>query len=100
MAKYGQLYTPDPNAGKLIYRSPMEAESYEGIPMTYIETAEYDCLRDGALIYADRLREAGISVKLHQTKGTVHGYDMALKSSIVQALIAKRTAFLAKAMEP
>lgn len=38
-AKYGRMYTPDPNAGKLMYRSPVEADSYEGIPDTYIETA-------------------------------------------------------------
>lgn len=93
-AKYGRMYTPDPNAGKLIYRSPVEAESFAGVPETYIETAEFDCLRDGAIIYAEKLRAAGVSVELHQTKGTVHGYDMALKSGIVQGLIEKRVAFL------
>lgn len=99
MAKYGRLYTPDPNADKLIYRSPIEAESLEGVPPTYIETAEFDCLRDGALLYAEKLRQAGIPVELHPTKGTVHGYDMALRSGIVQGLIRKRTAFLTNIFE-
>lgn len=97
-ARYGRMYTPDPSAEKLIYRSPVEADSFEGTPPTYIETAEFDCLRDGALIYADRLKNAGISVEVHQTKGTVHDYDMALSSSIVQALVEKRVTFLTKAL--
>lgn len=83
-AKYGRMYTPDPTAGPLIWRSPVEAVELAGIPETYIETAEYDCLHDGAVIYADRLRSNGIPVELHNTKGTVHGYDMAMKSGIVQ----------------
>lgn len=93
-AKYGQMYTPDPNAGKLAYRSPVQADSFAGVPATYVETAEFDCLRDGALIYADKLRAAGVPVELHQTKGTPHGYDMALNSGIVQALVEKRIDFL------
>ena len=99
MDTYGEWYVQDESAGKLAYRSPIEAESFNGIPMTYIETAEFDCLRDGAIIYADRLRENGIAVELHNTKGTVHGYDMMLKSGIVQRLIAGRIRFLKKAFQ-
>lgn len=97
MDTYGKWYVQDESAGKLAYRSPIEAESFEGIPMTYIETAEYDCLRDGAVIYADRLRENGIPVELHNTKGTVHGYDMMLGSGIVKELIGRRIDFLKRA---
>lgn len=91
---YGRHSVRDPSAGKLAYRSPVEAESFDGIPMTYIETAEYDSLRDGALIYAEKLRESGISVELHNTKGTVHGYDMVLGSGMVKDLVRKRIQFL------
>jgi len=97
MDTYGEWYVQDESAGKLKYRSPIEADSFEGIPETYIETAEFDCLRDGAVIYADKLREIGIPVELHNTKGTIHGYDMALKSSIVKDLVGKRIGFLKKA---
>ena len=68
-----------------------------GIPMTYIETAEFDALRDGAILYAEKLQAEGIEVELHNTKGTVHGYDMMLKSGIVKDLIEKRTGFLKRA---
>ncbi len=94
---YGAWYVQDEAAGKLAYRSPIEAESFAGIPMTYIETAEFDALRDGAILYAEKLRAEGIEVALHNTEGTVHGYDMMLKSGIVQALIEKRIDFLKRA---
>ena len=97
MDTYGKWYVQDGSAGKLAYRSPIEAESFAGIPMTYIETAEFDCLRDGAVLYAEKLRENGIPVELHSTKGTVHGYDMMLKSGIVKDLIEKRISFLERA---
>ena len=70
---------------------------YEGIPSTYIETAEFDCLRDGAVLYAGRLSESGIAVEIRNTKGTVHGYDMMLKSSIVKEQIENRIRFLGRA---
>ncbi len=94
---YGAWYVQDETAGKLAYRSPIEAASLAGIPMTYIETAEFDALRDGAILYAERLRAARIEVELHNTKGTVHGYDMMLKSGIVKDLIGKRIGFLKRA---
>ncbi len=94
---YGAWYVQDETAGKLAYRSPIEAASLAGIPMTYIETAEFDALRDGAILYAKKLRAAGIEVELHNTKGTVHGYDMMLKSGIVKDLIGKRIGFLKRA---
>ncbi len=97
MNTYGEWYVQDENAGKPAYRSPIEAASFEGIPMSYIETAEFDCLRDGAILYAEKLRENGIPVELHNTKGTVHGYDMMLRSGIVRELIEKRIAFLERA---
>ena len=94
---YGEWYVQDESAGKLAYRSPIEAESFAGLPATYIETAEFDCLRDGAILYAEKLRENGVPVELHKTEGTVHGYDMVLKSGVVKDLVEKRIRFLKRA---
>ena len=94
---YGEWYVQDEAAGKLAFRSPIEAESFAGIPMTYIETAEFDALRDGAILYAEKLRAEGIEVELHNTTGTLHGYDMMLGSGIVKDLIGKRIRFLKRA---
>ena len=98
MNTYGEWYVQDESAGKLAYRSPIEAESFAGIPMTYIETAEFDCLRDGAILYAEKLRENGIEAALYNTRGTVHGYDIMLSSGIVKELISRRIAFLKSAL--
>lgn len=94
MEKYGKLYRPDPTVGNPVYASPIEAESLSGLPEVYIETAEFDCLRDGGILYAERLRQFGIPVELYNTEGTMHGFDIVLDSSIVRDCIDRRVAFL------
>lgn len=93
MEKYGKLYQPDPSVGNNVYASPIEAESLEGLPAAYIETAEFDCLRDGGILYAERLRQFGVSAELYNTEGTMHGFDIVLKSPIVRACVDRRIAF-------
>lgn len=94
--KYDKLYRPDPSAGKLEYASPIQAESLAGLPAAYIETVEFDCLRDGGILYAERLRKFGVPVELHNTEGTMHGFDIVLDSPIVRNCVDRRTAFLKK----
>ena len=74
--------------------SPMHCDLPQALPPTYIETAEYDCLHDEGLAYAEKLERAGVSVEINETKGTFHGYDNAIETQIVQRQIARRTAFL------
>ena len=64
------------------------------IPDTYIETAEYDCLRDEGLLYGEKLRQAGARVRVNETKGTIHGYDSAITSNIAVRSILARIQFL------
>ena len=94
MEKYGKLYRPDPSVGNNVYASPIEAESLEGLPSAYIETTEFDCLRDGGILYAERLSQFGISVELYNTEGTIHGFDIDLKSGIVRECVDRRVEFL------
>ena len=94
MEKYGKLYRPDPSIGNNTYASPIEAESLEGLSPAYIETAEFDCLRDGGILYAERLRQCGVSAELYNTEGTIHGFDIVLDSQIVRECVDKRVAFL------
>lgn len=91
------LYLPDPEAAPVEYASPMEAASLAGLPKAYIETAEFDCLRDEGINYANALRSAGCPVELNQTHGTVHGFDTLLGSSIVKACISRRVEALKNA---
>lgn len=76
--------------------SPMQNDLPEEIPSAYIETTEYDCLRDEGILYAKKLRDAGASVELNDVKRAFHGYDSAIKSSITIKNVKKRIAFMRK----
>jgi len=81
----------DPN---YVWYSPVEAESFEGLPPAYIETAEFDCLHDDGILYAELLRNTGIEVTLNETKGTMHGFDIATKAPTTLAAMEQRIAFM------
>lgn len=83
-AKMWKIYLQDEESMLRQYASPMEAASLANLPDAYIEVAEFDCLRDEGILYAQALKQAGAAVELHQTTGTIHGYDMAEESPIVQ----------------
>jgi len=72
----------------------VEADSFEGLPPAYIETAEFDCLHDDGILYASLLQRAGIEVTLNETKGTMHGFDIATKAPTTLAAMAQRIAFM------
>lgn len=93
------LYLKNASENDITDASPLLAPLPTEIPDTYLETAEFDCLRDEGLLYAQRLRKAGANVVLNQTSGTVHGYDFCLKSDISQESIKKRVHSLKKAFE-
>ena len=79
------------------YFSPVEAESFEGLPPAYIETAEFDCLHDDGILYANKLRESGIKVTLNETKGTMHGFDIVQGAGTTRAALAARIEFMKEA---
>ena len=58
------------------YISPGEMEDVSFMPKTYIETAEFDCLHDEAIEFAEKLKKENIDVIINETKGTIHGFDM------------------------
>ncbi len=66
------------------YASISEIEDLGFFPPTYIEAAEYDCLHDEGIEYGKKLKSQGVSVEVHDMKGTCHGYETATKSSIVE----------------
>lgn len=72
-----------------------EAE-LKNMPATYVETAEFDCLRDEGNEFARMLTEVGVVTKHTQTKGTMHGFDMAQRSEITQRQITARCEWLAE----
>lgn len=77
-----------------IWYSPVEGEDFAGMPPAYIETAEFDCLHDDGILYAELLRQAGVEVTLNETEGTMHGFDIAVKAPTTLAAMARRIGFM------
>lgn len=78
--------------GRTVYNPLNEDLSF--FPPTFIETAEFDCLRDEAELLARKLRGSGVECELSETKGTMHGFDIRLKAQTTISAIEKRIAFL------
>lgn len=76
------------------YASPIEASSFEKFPATYIEVAEFDALHDEGILLYERLKETGISVELHEVKGTCHGFEIAIESKITRECMERRICWL------
>ncbi len=73
---------------------------FHQLPMTYVETAEFDPLRDEGLNYISALQQQSIEVTVNETKQTVHGYDGMAKSVISKRSMLARIDFLNQAFKP
>ncbi|MDY6806983.1 MAG: alpha/beta hydrolase [Cyanobacteriota bacterium] len=74
IAWYAKQYLPTAEDGKNTYASPLLAEDLTNLPPALIITAELDPLRDEGEAYGDRLREAGVPVKVSRYDGTIHAF--------------------------
>jgi acetyl esterase len=80
------------------YAAPARASDLSGLPPAYITTAELDPNRDEAIVYAQRLMEAGVPVELHQWRGTFHGSQAVLSAKVSQRQLAELSAVLHHAL--
>lgn len=69
-------YLPEPESRNNPFALPMRAplETLTGMPLTLIQTAEYDILRDEAEAYGKRLIEAGTQVIMTRYYGAIHSF--------------------------
>jgi acetyl esterase len=89
LSRYPKGQLPDyaaPGHGKL-----------KQLPLSYVETAEFDPLRDEGLHYASELQKHGTEVVLNETQGTIHGYDGNEASPFAKRALKARIEFLQKA---
>jgi acetyl esterase/lipase len=89
LSRYARDTTPD-------YAAPGHGELRD-LPLSYVETAEFDPLRDEGLNYIAALRAENIEVVANETRQTIHGYDGNAKSSIARQSMLERIQFLQKA---
>ena len=78
MKWFWDSYLPDKEKRKEIYASPLQAtlEQLKGLPITLVQTAENDVLRDEGEAYARKLNEAGVAVTLTRYSGLIHDYGL------------------------
>lgn len=76
------------------YAAPGLRQNLDGLPPAYVETAQFDPLRDEGADYAQRLETAGVALDLNETRGTIHGYDFAQDNPLVIQALEQRVAFL------
>jgi acetyl esterase len=69
-----QHYLPDVAERSNPYASPLLAEDHSRLPPAYVMTAAFDPLLDEGLLYAERLREAGVPVIYRNYKRMLHGF--------------------------
>lgn len=98
-AKMWKMYLKDGLSGKREYASPAEATSLEEMPPSYVEVAEYDCLRDEGIAFAKALKDSGIITELYKTKRTVHGFEIAENNETVRESVARRIKVLQAAFQ-
>jgi acetyl esterase/lipase len=87
---FWNMYLKGQENSQTKYASISEIEDLRFFPPTYIEAAEYDCLHDEGIEFAGKLKAQGISVEVQDMKGTCHGYETAIKSSIVEKCMTWR----------
>ena len=90
-----------PSEGAHPDASPLRAESLAGLAPALVVVCEFDPLHDEGVAYAERLRQAGVPVRLTEYEGMIHGF-IRLQAMIDRSadLIYEIGGFLAEALTP
>lgn len=99
MRAFARLYLGDQHGTEDWRASPIRAASHEGLPKTFIVTAELDPLLDNGAHYRDALVAGGVPVRYAEYDGAVHGF-MSLPGVVPAAerALDDIVAFLAEAL--
>jgi acetyl esterase len=71
---YGHYLGEDAALRKHPDASPIAAADVSGVPPALIYVAHFDTLRDEAFVYADRLKAAGVPVRVRVYGSLIHGF--------------------------
>jgi len=72
--KFADWYLPDRAARSDPRASPLLAAHHTDLPRAWIQTAEFDPLRDEGRAYAETLARAGVPVEYKCYPGMIHGF--------------------------
>ncbi|GBF38688.1 alpha/beta hydrolase [Leptospira johnsonii] len=67
-------YLPNPNTRSDHQASPLYQKDWKGLPPAIVFIADIDPLRDDGKLYAEKLKEAGVSVLFKEFQGYTHGF--------------------------
>jgi acetyl esterase len=98
MIWFGNYYIRNDEDAKNVHVAPILEEDLRNLPPAYVLTAEFDVLRDEGEAYAERLKEAGVTVETSREEGLIHGFftNMAVFPDDIKGAIDKFAAFLSK----
>jgi len=85
--KFADWYLPDREARRDPRASPLLAAHHTDLPRTWVQTAEFDPLRDEGRAYAEVLARAGVPVEYKSYPGMIHGF-MRMGGKVDAALAA------------
>jgi acetyl esterase len=74
MDYFMNFYVPKREDRRDFRVSPLYATDFRGLPPALVITAECDLLRDQCVLYAQKLREAGVPVTVKQYDGMIHPF--------------------------
>lgn len=94
-----ETYLKNGDGGAIEYAAPIKQKSFKDIPPTYIETAEFDCLRDEGRNYAELLKKNGVEVGYRHISDAPHGYDLVYKKEVLREVMEARLAAYEKAFQ-
>jgi acetyl esterase/lipase len=94
-----EYYLRNGDQGLLQYASPLHGTDFSGLPRTYIEPSEMDCLCDEGLAYAEKLQANGVDTEVNIVKGAFHGFDEFRESPLVQRVLQKRCDVLKRMLD-
>ena len=81
------------------HAAPARAEDLSGLPPAYINTMEFDPLRDEGVAYAVKLMRDGVNTELHSFPGTFHGSSLFSSARISRRESAEMFAVLRRALQ-